>query len=199
MATSDTKTAATDAGTKAIADWLGDMVSLESHIEEVLDHQLDLTKDDVIAGPAVQRFHDMVKSNRDALKARQEVVGSTAGNPVAKVGSALLGKAAGLIDKVRPDSVSKAIRDDYTAFNLAAVGYTMLHTTAVALGDHETAALSERCLTGHAAAIQDINHFIEDIVLDDLQKAELPIADPSAPDKTRAMVDKVWKTTEAAS
>ncbi|MDQ3467271.1 MAG: hypothetical protein M3411_03445 [Chloroflexota bacterium] len=174
------------------------MVALESHIEEALDRQLSVTKDSPVAASAVQRFHDMVKGNREALKARQAEIGSTAGNPVVKVGSALLGKAAGLIDKVRSEGVSKSLRDDYTAFNLAAVGHTMLHTTAVALGDKATADLAARCLTGHASAIQEINHIIEDVVMEELRKDNLPIVDAGAADKTRTLVDKVWKATDAS-
>jgi len=202
MTANDVQTATsapTDAGSKTIADWLGDMIALESHIEEALDRQLGVAKDSPAASAAVQRFHDMVKGNRDALKARQAEVGSTAGNPVVKVGSTLLGKAAGLIDKVRAESVSKSLRDDYTAFNLAAVGHTMLHTTAVALGDKATADLAAGCLTGHASAIQEINHIIEDVVMEDLRKDNLPIVDAAAADKTRALVDKVWKATDASN
>ena len=191
-----TATAPTDAGGKAISDWLGDMVALESHIEEALDRQLSVTSDSPTAAPAVKRFHDMVKGNREALKARQAEIGSTAGNPVVKVGSTLLGKAAGLIDKVRAEGISKSLRDDYTAFNLAAIGHTMLHTTATALGDTTTAKLAEKCMTGHAAAVQEINHIIQDVVLEELRKDNLPIVNADAPSQTRAVVDKVWKSTE---
>ncbi len=199
MTASETQTtvsAPIDAGSKTIADWLGDMVALESHMEEALDRQLTLTKDSPTVAPVVQRFHDMVKGNRDALKARQSEIGSTAGNPVVKVGTTILGKAAGLIDKVRAESISKALRDDYTAFNLAAIGHTMLHTTATALGDTATAKLAEKCLTGHAAAVQEINHIVEDVVLEELRKDNLPIVDANAPSVTRAVVDKVWKATD---
>jgi len=199
MTANETQTsvsAPTDAGGKTIADWLGDMVGLESHIEEALDRQLALVKDSPTAAPVVQRFHDMVKGNRDALKARQAEIGSTAGNPVVKVGSTILGKAAGLIDKVRAESISKALRDDYTAFNLAAIGHTMLHTTATALGDTTTAQLAEKCLTGHAAAVQEINHIVQDVVLEELRKDNLPIVDANAPSVTRAVVDRVWKATD---
>jgi len=61
---------------KTIADYVGDMVALESHIEEALDRQLTETQDDPEARAAVQRFHDMVKQHRDTLKAAQEQVGT---------------------------------------------------------------------------------------------------------------------------
>jgi hypothetical protein len=54
---------------QTIADYVGDMVALESHIEEAFDRQLTETQDDPEARAAVQRFHDLVKQHRDALVA----------------------------------------------------------------------------------------------------------------------------------
>ncbi len=114
---------------KTIADYVGDMVALESHIEEALDRQLTEVRDDPEAATAVQRFHDTVKQHRDTLIALQEDIGSTPGNPIKAAGAALLGKAAGVIDLVRTEGISKSLRDDYTAFSLAAISYSMLYTT----------------------------------------------------------------------
>jgi ferritin-like metal-binding protein YciE len=190
---------ATDTGQKTIADYLGDMVALESHIEEALDRQLELSKKHGEAAAAIQQFHDMVKANRDALKAHQEQVGSTAGNPIIEAGSAVLGKVAGLIDNLRPETVSKALRDDYTAFNLAAVSYTMLQTTALAVGDQATAELAKQGLRGHAAAVQKINHLIPTVVVKELEEDGLTITDRTAADQTRKALDKIWKETDQAS
>src|SRR5215213_1898037 len=95
---------------QTIADYVGDMVALESHIEEALDRQLTETQDDPEARTAVQRFHDMVKQHRDTLKGLQEQVGTTAGNPIIAAGSTLLGKAAGVVDLVRTEGISKSLR-----------------------------------------------------------------------------------------
>src|SRR3954471_10486600 len=91
---------------QTIADYVGDMVALESHIEEALDRQLKEAKDDPVALAAVQEFHALVKTQRDRMKALQEEAGTTPGNPVIKVGSAILGKAAGIIDKIRTEGIS---------------------------------------------------------------------------------------------
>jgi ferritin-like metal-binding protein YciE len=183
---------------RTIADYVGDMLALESHIEEALDRQRAEVEDSPTASAAVQRFHDMVKANRDALKAHQERVGSTGGNPIKEAGSAVLGKAAGVIDRMRTEGVSKALRDDYTAFNLAAIGYTMLNTTALALGDRATADLAERGLRGHAAAVQEINHLIADVVIWELEKDGHQLSDRQAAGKNRTMVDRIWKETAKA-
>ncbi len=177
-----------------LADWLSDMVSLESHIEEAIDRQLGQVKDDPIASEALRAFHRTVKRQRDALKAIQEHYGGTAGSPIKEAGSALLGKAAGVLNMLRTEGNSKALRDDYTAFNLAAIGYTMLHTTATALGDPNLARVAEQHLRGHAAMIQRINHLIEDVVITELVKDGHTVAQGAA-DTTRRMVDQAWKET----
>jgi hypothetical protein len=102
---------ADDKNKNTIADYVGDMVALQDHIEEALDHQLELTKDSPVASGVVQQFHDMVKRNRDEIKQHQQQVGTTAGNPIIDFGSTLLGQAAGIIDKIRTEGISKALRE----------------------------------------------------------------------------------------
>ncbi|MBA2598146.1 MAG: hypothetical protein H0V00_16090, partial [Chloroflexia bacterium] len=132
---------------QTIADYVGDMVALEAHIEEALDRQVKEVQDDPEALKAVQGFHDTVKRHRDTLIALQEETGSTVGNPVKKAGAALLGKAAGVIDMIRTEGISKSLRDDYAAFSLAAISYSMLHATGLGLGNPLVASLAERHLT----------------------------------------------------
>ena len=176
---------------QTVADYVGDMVALESHIEEALDRQLKETKDDPEAHAAVQRFHDMVKAHRDSLKSLQDEVGSTAGNPIIEAGSTLLGKAAGVIDMVRTEGISKSLRDDYAAFSLAAISYSMLHTTALSLGNRKVADVAERYLTDYAGAIERINEVMPGVVARELAK-DGHQTEPSAVPATNAMVAKAW-------
>ncbi|MFN8591411.1 MAG: DUF892 family protein [Thermomicrobiales bacterium] len=176
---------------QTVADYVGDMVALESHIEEALDRQLTETKDDPEAAAAVQKFHDTVKRHRDTLKSLQEEVGSTAGNPIKAAGSALLGKAAGVVDLVRTEGISKSLRDDYAAFSLAAISYSMLHTTALALGNPQVAQLAQRHLTDYAGAIERINEVMPGVVARELAKDGHHV-DGSAVPATNAMVAKAW-------
>jgi len=187
---------ASEKNQKTIADYVGDMVALEAHIEEALDRQLSMSKDFPAAGEAIQRFHDMVKQNRDSLKAYQATVGSTAGNPVKQVGSTVLGVAAGMIDKIRTEGLSKALRDDYTAFNHAAMGYTMLHATSLALGDQRTAEIAANGLRGYASAVQEINHLVAEVVVWELRKDDHAIVNTGAPEENRQAVDQIWKSTD---
>src|SRR5688572_576805 len=180
---------------QTIADYVGDMVALESHIEEALDRQLTATQDDAEAHAAVQRFHDLVKQHRDTLTALQEQVGTTAGNPIIAAGSTLLGKAAGVIDLVRTEGISKSLRDDYAAFSLAAISYSMLHTTALGLGNPQVTALAERHLTDYAGAIERINEIMPGVVERELAK-DGHQTDAAAVGQTRSIVAKAWKVAE---
>jgi ferritin-like metal-binding protein YciE len=181
---------------QTVADYVGDMVALESHIEEALDRQLTETQDDRDAHAAVQRFHDMVKQHRDTLKEVQAQVGTTAGNPIIAAGSTLLGKAAGVIDLVRTEGISKSLRDDYAAFSLAAISYSMLHTTSLGLGNQQVADLAERHLTDYAGAIERINELMPGVVARELDK-DGHQTDSSAVAQTRSMVAKAWKVAES--
>jgi len=177
---------------QTIADYVSDMAALESHIEEALDRQLTEVKDDPVALAAVRDFHDMVKEHRDTLKAMEEETGKTIGTPIKEAGAALVGKAAGIIDLVRAEGISKGLRDDYAAFSLAAISYSMLHTTATALGDGRVASLAERHLRDHTDAIMRINEIMPEVVIRELEK-DGHRADNAAVEATRQAVLRSWQ------
>jgi ferritin-like metal-binding protein YciE len=189
-----------DSGAKSvnetIADWVGDIVALESHVEEALDHQLEITSTNASLKSTIQTFHDTVKASKDRAVAYQEQYGSTPASGVLKTGAELLGKAAGLIDKLRKDTIAKALRDDYTAFNHVAIAYTMLHTTAMALGDSATEAFAEQGLRTYAGMVQEINSVMPQAVVEDLKdNGDVPSIDASIVDGCRAKIDSIWKAT----
>jgi ferritin-like metal-binding protein YciE len=177
---------------QTIADYVSDMAALESHIEEALDRQLIEFKDDPAALAAVRAFHDMVKQHRDTLKTMEDETGKTIGTPIKEVGAALIGKAAGIINFVRTEGISKGLRDDYAAFSLAAISYSMLHTTATALGDSRVASLAERHLRDHADAIMRINDVMPGVVTRELEK-DGHRADDAAVQATREAVLRSWQ------
>lgn len=183
---------------QTISDWIGDIVALESHVEEAMDHQLKLKSSSDSLKQSIQKFHDNVRDSKQRAVDYQKQYGSTAGNPVIKVGSEILGKAAGVIDKIRNDSVSKALRDDYTAFNHVAIAYTMLHTTAMALEDSATEHFAEQGLRTYSGMVQELNHVIPEAVLMDLKdNDEVPVMDTSVLDRCRSTIDGIWKSTTA--
>jgi ferritin-like metal-binding protein YciE len=192
MAQTTTSREVSDKDRRTIADYVGDMAALESHIEEALDRQLTEVKSDPVALAAVRDFHDMVKRHRDTLKAMDEETGKTIGTPIKEAGAALFGKAAGIIDLLRSEGISKGLRDDYAAFSLAAISYSMLHTTATALRDSRVASLAERHLRDHADAIMRINEIMPGVVMRELEKDGHRV-DNAVVEATREAVLRSWQ------
>jgi ferritin-like metal-binding protein YciE len=180
----------------AIADWVGDIVALETHVEEAMDRQLKLDAPTPALAAVIKRYHDAVRASKQRAVAYQEQYGSEPGNPIIKAGSNLLGKAAGVIDLIRADGVAKALRDDYTAYNLLAISYTMLHTTAMALEDPATQTFAEQGLRTYAGLVQDINQVIPEAVVAELRDNEdHPIQAPNVVEGCRKLIQDVWRST----
>jgi hypothetical protein len=177
-----------------IKTYVGDMYALESHIEQALDLQLEKVKDHPKANAAVRRFHTMVKTQRDAMKAHLEELGGESGGILKSAVSTVAGAAAGVVDKVRPEAISKCLRDDYTAFNLAAVSYHMLYGTSLMLTHPDTAKLAERHHRAYTDAIQDINQIVLDVVSHELKK-DGHVVDEKAMDRALETMNQDWKAT----
>ena len=182
-----------------IADWLGDIVALETHVEEAMDAQLKLESPDPSLTASIKHFHDTVRDSKQRAVNYQKDYGSTAGNPVIKAGSNLLGKAAGVFDKLRDDSVSKALRDDYTAYNHVAIAYTMLYATASAMNDQATQDFAEQGLKTYAGLVQELNQVIPAAVIADLKHGEhAPVIGANVVQDVRTTIDRIWSTTQAS-
>jgi hypothetical protein len=69
----------------------------------------------------------------------------------------------------------KNLRDDYTAFSLATIGYVMLHTTALSLGDRETGDIAKRHLADYAGLIMVLTNLVPAATLKFLQEEGLPV------------------------
>ena len=188
-------TNASDKRHHEIAKWLGDLVALESHVEEAMDAQLNIVAADEFT-IAVHHLHDTVRDSKQRAVAFQEECGSEPGNSIVKAGSNLLGKAVGAIDRMRHDTISKALRDDYTACNHLAIAYTMLYTTAMALGDKAATRFAEEGLRTYAGLVQEINHLVPQTVLYDLMWGDhAPVVAPDVVAQCRVTIDRIWKAT----
>ncbi len=183
-----------------INTYISDMLALEQHIETPLQAQINDA--DVQAAPAairvIRETYDTVLARITALEARLDAVGGHAASPIKNAVTSLFGAAAAVIDKARKTEVSKALRDDYTALCLASAGYTMLHTTALGLGDHATATLAENHLSGVATQIMKINKVIPAIVLGELSEMGVSV-DPTVAATAEKDSEEAWSKGAAAS
>ena len=182
---------ATAKETQTITKYLGDMHALESHILQAIDKQDKLLQDHPSAKEMISTFRNTIEGHINALDARLQALGGSPTHPVKEAVAAAAGVAAGLYDKVRNEEASKDLRDDYTAINHSVISYIMLHTTALAFGDQETADLCKRHLTDNAKFVMDINSYMPELVLEEYRQDGLSI-DEGAASTARQTVSEIW-------
>src|SRR5947209_8021922 len=96
---------------EVLQKYVGDQHALESHIVQALDKQLKLAEHAPEAKQKLSEFVGTLNAHLSALEARLTGLGGSATHPVKEAGAAVLGVAAGLIDKVRAEELSKDLRD----------------------------------------------------------------------------------------
>ncbi len=180
---------------EAINSYITDMLALEDHIEKAIRAQLTDLKDYPEVESELRQIHRGVEhhiSDLRMLSDRRNAGGVV--ESVKRAGSAVMGAAAGLIDLVRTEGLPKNLRDDFTAFNLANIGYAMLHTTAMALGDHEVAALAQQHYREYAGAVMRFNNLVPAAVVRYLQQEGLP-AREDVVEQVNRNVREAWTQT----
>ncbi len=180
---------------EAINSYITDMLALEDHIEKAIRGQLSDLKDypGVLAElKSIHRNTEHHVSDLRMLSDRRNAGGVA--ESVKRAGSAVAGVAAGLIDLVRSEGLPKNLRDDYTAFNLANIGYVMLHTTALSLGDQEVADLAYQHYRDYTDAVMRFNNLVPAAVVRYLQQEGLP-AREDVVQQVNQNVEAAWRQT----
>lgn len=176
-----------------LQQYVSDMLAVERHLLPAIENQ---TQEDRFAKhPEVQRLvsqiEGTVRSHINSLEQHLERLGGDPASPVKSAVTAVLGAAAALIEKVRTDPVSKNLRDDYTVLSLAAISYTMLHTTGQALRDQDTADLAANCLMDYTPLIAEIGEVIPMVVVSELRD-ETEVLDLDAARHATKRTQEAW-------
>jgi ferritin-like metal-binding protein YciE len=179
--------------TSAINSYVTDMLSLETHIEKAVRSQLQDLKDYPEFVALLKEFHRKIEHHLTDLKelSDRRDAGGTA-DAIKRAGAAVAGVAAGVIDMVRTEGLPKNLRDDYTAFSLAGVGYLMLYTTALSFGEQEVADLARQHYSDYAAVIMQVHDAVPAAVIQYLKAENLP-ARPEVLAEVKRTADEVWR------
>lgn len=166
----------------AIHSYVTDMLALEDHIEKAIMAQVEDFEDDYPAvGVALREMHRTIGRHITSLRGLEDLRDTGPRLDVAdfikRAASTVAGLGAAAIDLVRTEKLPKNLRDDYTAFSLATIGYVMLHTTARSLGDARVAAVAENHLTDYAGMVMSLNDLIPSTVVTLLKEEGLPARD----------------------
>jgi ferritin-like metal-binding protein YciE len=177
---------------EVINSYITDMLSLEDHIEKAVRAQLNDLED----YPEVTRDLKQVLrkveqhvSDLHELSERRKAKGPT--DVIKKAGSAVLGLGAAAIDLVRTEGLPKNLRDDYTAFSLATIGYLMLHTTALSLEEREVAELARQNFADYAQSVTLLHNVIPGAVIRFLREEGLPVQESVLPQISQT-IEEIW-------
>ena len=182
--------------TEAIDSYITDMISLEEHMEKPFRTQGDDLRDKhrELAGE-LRTIHGLVTQHIATLKnlrdRRDAGTERRAAEGVKRATSAVAGVGAAVIDFLRTEKLPKDLRDDYTAMNLATIGYLMLHTTALSLGDKEVAEVAQQHYSDYARAVMTLQNMIPVAVVSFLQEEGLP-ARAEVTGQVAKNIDQAW-------
>ncbi len=156
---------------KSLQGYVNDMLAVESELHEAFRRQKKENAElrrFTAAHQIVERTEDTIDRHLAALRDVLKRLG-TEESTLQKAVGGVLGAAAGLYDKLRSDAtVSRVLRDDYAALSFATIGYEMLHTTALAMKDGQTADLAITHLKEYAPLIMALGDALPAVLIDEL-------------------------------
>jgi hypothetical protein len=177
---------------EAINSYITDMLSLEEHIEKAVRGQLeDLEDYPEVTRDLRQILRKVEQHTSDLRELSRQRKAQGPSDAIKRVGSALLGLGAAAVDLVRTEGLPKNLRDDYTAFSLATIGYLMLHTTALSLQEQEVADLARQHFADYAEAVTLLHNVIPGAVVRFLKEEGLPVRDDVLSDVSRT-IEEIW-------
>jgi ferritin-like metal-binding protein YciE len=194
-----TSTGATSVDSEAdtrhsLQTYVSDLLALERHIGVPLDAQrgAEATAQYPAAQRLIETLYAQNAAHVAALDACLTSLGGNAASPLKTAWASLLGGAASALGGARKTKVTKWLRDDYTALNLATMAYTLLHATATGLGDTRVAALARQGLADYARSVMQINSVVPDVVLGELREdGENVVA--GAAETVREQTHAIWR------
>ncbi len=181
----------------AIHSYVTDMLALENHIANALNGQMeDFNRGHPTVALALREMRETVLRHETALKTLEEAhdagVGPDIADFIKRAATTVAGMGAAALDMVRSEKLPKNLRDDYTAFSLATVGYMMLLTTARALNEERVANLAQEHLVDYTRMTKQLEGIIPSTVVALLREDGLPV-DATVLTDIEEIVKDAWK------
>jgi hypothetical protein len=154
---------------KTLRKYSSDLMSLQHHLLKAVKKQQVSEK--VKQKEAIEILHLLNLKLSELAEEFEPMVAEFGGNRKEEVKSKIAnftGVIVGLIDAARKDPVSKMLRDDYIALSMLAVGYKMLHTTALVRNEDKLAAITDKHLSVITQLIAETSKAVPMIVAREL-------------------------------
>ncbi len=179
----------------SLKQYVNDVIALEREISQAVRVQKE---DDAIAKlPGLRTILQEIvtgsEARIEALKVLSEEEGATIGGALKEGITAVVGVLAGVYGKVREHPVSRMVRDDIIAMDVAMTSYGMLLTLGTAIGHKKCADLATTGLNACPGLIIRLTDMLPAIICEELAK-DAPLADPLAANKACTLIREAWKT-----
>ncbi|MBI2766707.1 MAG: DUF892 family protein [Chloroflexi bacterium] len=173
---------------------LSDLIALDNHLVTVLQRQAESPEVEEFPGARgiINTMLTTTSAQMASLEGCAEDLGGAGQSAVKSAVTSVTGMVTGLFDRSRGEPVSRMLRDDYAALNLCAVSNTMLHTTALGLGEQQVATVAQRNLEDMTPLIMQLNREIPRVVLGELSREGVPV-DPTVGDQAIEDMQRAWQ------
>ncbi len=187
---------------ETVRSYLGDLISVLDHVSQAVAKQAG--NDDIRriahAGRVIDNLHSVLIRQHADLEAHVKAMGGTSGGGVLKdMLGTVTGALAGLYGKMRGETAARMLRDDYTAVSFVTACTTMLHTTALALDDSATAALTLRHIQEYPPLIMALSELLPHAVVADLAADKIPVGNAAAAEEATRNLNDAWHGASAAN
>jgi len=187
---------------ETVRNYLGDLISVLDHVSEAVAKQAsnDEVRRIAQAGRVIDNLNSVLIRQRADLEAHVKAMGGTSGGGVLKdVLGTVTGALAGLYGKMRGETAARMLRDDYTALSFVTVCSTMLHTTALALNDSATAALTLSHIQEYPPLIMALSELVPHAVVADLAADKALVVNLAAAEEAIRNLNDSWHGASASN
>ncbi|MDB6117104.1 MAG: hypothetical protein JWO08_885 [Verrucomicrobiaceae bacterium] len=180
--------------------YVNDMLAVEHDLTNALNGQL--ADDNIKSEPDIHALLTEILADSiaraDRLKTLSDGLDGQVGAVLKEAVSSAAGTVAGWYGMVRKHPVSRMLRDDHVALNVASLAYGMLYTSALAYDHQEIASATLSYMGTLPGQIMELSQLIPEVVVKELAE-DYPQVDTSAIDVAKRAMLNVWMEAEAST
>lgn len=180
----------------SLKQYVNDMIGLERDIANAVKLQVEDERVNEFGElrEILARIVQTSEARLEHLKKLSNQEDGTLGAAVKEGITAVTGTLAGIYGKIREHPVSRMVRDDIIALDVASVGYGMLLTLGLSIRHEECAALASRGIEETPPLIVALTDLLPLIVAEELA-ADAPLMNPAAVQVAGAHIREAWRNS----
>lgn len=177
------------------------MLAVEAHILAALQKQrtAEAISNYPYIASLLERTENTLQRQVDELEAANASYDNKPTAEAKQTITQLFGAVAGFYNKFREHTLSRMLRDNYTALSLAAISNTMMHAYAVSVQEYGIADMAKRHIDELSNLIADIRKAIPEVVIGEVDDTtDFPVNKRSI-GRATVSSEQAWSSRPATS